>query len=181
MRVGGHRAGSRSCFVTVSREDRDRLKEHRWSIHPTGYAIRRDWIGEKRVTLYLHREVMGLKYGDPEVVDHLSGEKLDCRRENLRILDEPGWNGQNVRRSGGSSRFRGVAASGKKWRARVSHKGESFELGSFDREIDAAIAAELKRQEILPFAEPDPALVKVMGEKVRLLLPRRESIQPIAA
>ena len=180
MRIGGHRSGARSRYAKVSREDLSRLKRARYSLHPTGYATRSDWIDGKRVTVYLHREVMGLKYGDNRVVDHKNGNQLDCTRENLRVLAEPGLNAQNVRTSGGSSKFRGVSAAGGKWRARVTHKGQRHYLGTFERELDAAVAAELKRQQLMPYAEPDPELAKAMGDKVKLLLPR-DLVLPVAA
>jgi hypothetical protein len=123
---------------------------------------------------------MGLEYGDNRVVDHKNGNPLDCTRENLRVLDDAGFNAQNVRTRGGSSRFRGVSASGSKWQARVHHKGQGHYLGTFEQELDAAIAAELKRQQLMPYAEPDPALAKIMGDKVKLLLPRDLDF-PVAA
>lgn len=38
-------------------------------------------------TLYLHREVMGLKPGDPMVVDHRNENKMDNRKCNLQIVE----------------------------------------------------------------------------------------------
>lgn len=181
IRVGGHRPNSRSAFVQVSTEDRERLKRHNWSTHPTGYVIRleRDEETGRRRMVYLHREVMGLIFGDGQVVDHINGNKMDNRRENLRVFKDPAFNAQNVRTSRGSSRFRGVARKRDRWVAKVSRNRKAIHVGTFDREIDAAIAAELKRQELMPYAEPDPALVKVMGERVKLLQPRER--QAVAA
>lgn len=56
---------------------------------------------------FLHRVIMGA--GPGQVVDHVSGDTLDCRRGNLRITDRRG-NAQNVRSSkgGGSKTWREV-------------------------------------------------------------------------
>lgn len=163
LQVGGHRAASQSATATVSKEDLKRLNEKNWSLHPTGYVTRQERIGQKQVTVYLHREVMGLDHGDERVVDHIDGNPLNCCRENLRILEERGHNAQNVRSRRGVSRFRGVHRSGSKWAAAVKANGAAHRRYGFETELEAAIAAEAMREELLPFAQPDPALAAELG------------------
>lgn len=52
------------------------------------YAKRSTRAQGRAVSLYLHREICLRAYGQPpsdrHVADHLNGDSLDCRRENLR-------------------------------------------------------------------------------------------------
>lgn len=52
------------------------------------YARRSTRIAGQSVTYFLHREITIRAYGPPPgpayVSDHLNGDSLDCRRENLR-------------------------------------------------------------------------------------------------
>ena len=42
----------------------------------------------KRITIFMHREILGLKFGDNIKGDHRSVEPLrDNRRKNLRVAD----------------------------------------------------------------------------------------------
>lgn len=102
-----------------------------WQLHVAGYAYRKGLVGGRRRTIYLHREVMGLRPGDGKEVDHENRNPLDCRRSNLTVTDRAG-NQMNVvsqhRRTNAAriiSRHRGVSWShraGKPWRARLRGK-----------------------------------------------------------
>ena len=50
------------------------------------------------------------------------------------------WPPKPVHRRSASSRYRGVTASGKKWKAVIRHKGKDHYLGSFNGEKEAARA-----------------------------------------
>lgn len=67
----------------------------------------------------LHKFIMsrtGLTVPDDMVIDHINGNKLDARRENLRVVT-PSQNAYNKTREPPKSGFRGVtkATSGNKW------------------------------------------------------------------
>lgn len=154
-----------SQFVLISKEDAHLTRYH-WSLTPHGYVRRREAGTGKGITL--HREVAGLPPGEfrnsgaGPVVDHINGDKLDCRRENLRIITQ-GQNAQNRRSINGSSKYRGVSAVSK---GRGRHKrsyqaygrkdGTMVHLGFFDSEDDAAAAARAWREENLPFSYEGP-------------------------
>lgn len=108
---------------------------------------------ERKTVTLVHRWVLGLQHGDRRIGDHINGNKLDNRRSNLRIVDASG-SSQNV--SGrGRSRFRGVypQRSGR-WQARVKFQGETHYLGTYATEEEAAVVAEAKRHELMPFYVP---------------------------
>lgn len=130
------------------------LAQHRWYLHPRGY-VRRSWRDGARVrTATMGRVVAGLLPDDPREVDHFNGDKLDNRRENLRVLSHP-HNGQNLPARGrGSSRHRGVSfhAPNGRWRAYARVDGRLHHLGYHDDEDVAASVAAAFRQSHMPFS-----------------------------
>jgi len=105
----------------------------------------------------MHREVLGLEPGDGLAVDHINGNGLDNRRENLRIADKA-QNQHNCVSRMGRSHYKGVAWAGHvgMWRVRLRRRGVSFHVGYFRDEIDAALAYDLKAAELFgEFARPN--------------------------
>lgn len=79
---------------------------------------------------------------DTTLVDHINGDPLDNRRENLRYATQSQQNA-NRHRTFGASRFKGVyrRRDGLKWCAQCRVPGgKQRYLGSFDSEEDAARA-----------------------------------------
>lgn len=151
------RDGSVRAYAVVDAVDFARFGGLRWSAHSGGYAYRWERQADgSRYCQLLHRAVVGLERGDPREADHENRDRLDCRRENLRIVPR-GANAQNQRSQRGStSRFRGVSWSAKdrRWVAKVGRE----HLGQWTDELAAARAADARRREVLPFAVPDPEL-----------------------
>lgn len=118
----------------------DWVMAFRWHLTADGYAARNVGHGRgNRTILRMHRELLGLQPGDAIEVDHVNGNPLDNRRQNLRTATR-GQNMQNVKaRSNTTSRHRGVdfhRASGL-WRARVSLPEQTL-CKYFRAEEDAA-------------------------------------------
>lgn len=74
-------------------------------------------------------------------VDHKNGDTLDNRKSNLRIATRS-ENVRNSRRRAGTSKYKGVSrGSGNgRWAARITKDNRTVALGSFETEIEAAIA-----------------------------------------
>lgn len=73
--------------VVIDAEDFERISAlGKWHESDTGYAVIRSVIDGKKQTLRMHRVIMNCPNG--EVVDHLNGNKLDCRKKNLRICTQ---------------------------------------------------------------------------------------------
>lgn len=89
---------------------------------------------------YLHRLIMTPAPG--ELVDHINGNKLDCRRSNLRIVT----NAQNLWNRGitahNTSGYKGVTycSDTGRWRAEIRVNRKRIHLGRFDHPEEAAKA-----------------------------------------
>jgi len=143
------RDGSVRAWAIVDREDAD-LAELRWSLGSKGYAQRTTCGADTPSGCgveSLHRHVLARAIDRPlnrrEECDHISGDRLDNRRANLRAATH----GQNVvNRSGrGESLFLGVHRDRRRWRAQISplgsgEHGRKLHLGIYDAEEDAARA-----------------------------------------
>ena len=127
----------------IDAHDEELVCWHRWHLTAQGYA---STGGE---SLPMHRVIMGGAIGKGRVVDHLNRDKLDNRRENLRVATFA-RNGQNT---GGRSMWRGKPASSKyrgvcwkkdkrKWLAHARYFGKQHRLGLFDDERAAAVAVQ---------------------------------------
>lgn len=158
-----NRQGMPIAWALVDSSDFDRIADRPWCLDAAGYAHRRS---RNAPTEYLHRMVLGLDRWsvDGREVDHINRNKLDNRRANLRIVERR-ENGQNLpSHPNSTSRFRGVYwyPQKQRWRARVQVGGRDVFCRTFRTEIDAAIAAEQARQRFMPFAEPDPLLMRTL-------------------
>lgn len=125
-------------FALVSPEDYDRVMERRWIVTKFGYP-RRTRQGEEAPIL-LHQFLLNPPPGMH--ADHVNGDRLDNRRENLRLCTQL-QNNQNMGkiRRPTSSRFKGVSRTKfGKWDVRIRVEGRQKTLGTFLDEEEAARA-----------------------------------------
>ncbi len=97
----------------------------------TVYALRGALIDGRWTTIKLHRQIMDPPHGLQ--VDHISGDGLDCRRDNMRLATRA-QNVHNSRRSrANTSGFKGVSwhVGGQKWQAMIWGRGKNKHLGHF--------------------------------------------------
>lgn len=76
---------SRGKCAIVDDGDYDSLSKFKWSCCHGIYAKRATERNGKHRTIYMHRQILGLKHG--ECADHVNGNGLDNRRSNLRKCD----------------------------------------------------------------------------------------------
>lgn len=118
---------------------------------PHYYACSRATIGRTRMDYFLHNVVWEAMMGTPLpsgfLVDHINGDKLDNRRENLRLATRADNEANKKKRrtqSGGktSSKYKGVnkPKDRKKFRATLTFQHRQINLGSFESEREAAEA-----------------------------------------
>lgn len=149
------RDGTIRAHAIIDAEDAH-LAVHRWSLD-RGYAKRNlPRAGGKQRLVLLHREVLGLAPGDGHEVDHIDGDRLNCRRSNMRIATHA-QNGQNRASRPGSSPYRGVSWETRrgKWLAQAMLNGVKHNLGCFDDELEAAAVARAWRTSHMTFTNEE--------------------------
>lgn len=99
-------------------------------------------IGGKTVSIHrLVAEAFLPDFDDSIQVDHINGDKVDNRIENLRMLTQrQQLQAFQTKRVGASSQYRGVSLDRHKWIARIRINGKLKYLGNFHSEMAAAKA-----------------------------------------
>lgn len=103
------------------------------------YVLRRVTVEpKKRVAVHMHRAIVCAV--DGQIVDHINGDTLDNRRENLRVCTTQ-ENLRNNARPTGKSGFRGVYPSNNKWIVKArDDDGILQQIGRFECPVKAARA-----------------------------------------
>lgn len=132
---------ARGMVSIVDDEDFEELSKHKW-FYSNGYAIRSITLKNKKQSKAgMHIAIMGKKEGFE--IDHINGDRLDNRRENLRhVTHQQNIQNQKPSREGNSSRYKGVFWNKRdeKWRSLIKLDGKTYHLGCYKGERDAAIA-----------------------------------------
>lgn len=122
----------RTVDVLLDEEDYARFSGFKWRIDKGGYVRRNKWVDGHTKTLLLHRCILGIEWESAEkkCVDHINGNRLDNRKNNLRIVDysENALNRHAVLTSTGLLR---VSKNGNAFVARTTKDGEHVYIGSF--------------------------------------------------
>lgn len=114
-------------FAIVDDEDYDYLSQYNW-LYNLGYA--------RHKRIYMHRMILNAPKG--VFVDHKNLDKLDNRRDNLRLCNSCGNVSNRKKRIGPySSMYKGVCFDKRvgKWKAEIK-----AHLGYFCSEVEAAKA-----------------------------------------
>lgn len=119
-----------------------------FEITKDGYAQICKKVNGKRIRDYVHRVVMGA--GKGEIVDHINGNRLDNRRENLRIVSSS----QNVANSKLSSRntsnYRNVywQSNRSKWFVQFVINRKKYFFGYYENAEEAYATALVIRKQL---------------------------------
>lgn len=158
-------ASNNQAKILVDDEDYAILSKLSWTVSAHGYAFTGFTIGEskgkKSVQVLMHRLVMGLKSTNRLIVDHINGNKLDNRKENLRIVNASG-NAQNANRKPSASGFMGVFKEGKGFKAYITANTKRKHIGTFATAIEAAKAYD---REVIKLHGPDALTNKKIIKK----------------
>ncbi len=121
--------------VLVDDDDFLKFNGIRLILHSGGYAT---FHIKGSGRFYLHRKIMKAQTG--HIVDHINGNKLDNRKENLRFCTKSQNNRWRLNQKRGKSGYLGVSYfnHAKGWRAYVKLKDRQLHIGIFSTPQKAA-------------------------------------------
>jgi hypothetical protein len=130
-------------FTKVSNADFHRIEHIKWHVAYNGYVHGYDSSTGRQVLL--HRVIMNTPKGMQ--TDHISGDKKDNRRCNLRICTQYQNKANSKARKG--RRYKGVTwcPLNKRWRSRIRIGTRLYDFGLFSVAEDAARAYDAKAKE----------------------------------
>lgn len=146
---------SKGYMALVDQGDYGELSGYKWqasaSSARTVYARRVIQKNGERKTIYMHDVIMGQKGVDHISHDLLRFRLIDNRKANLRLAGQS-LNQANQRKQSRSltSKYKGVHWYGRyrRWEVQIKARGTKVYLGRFYDEKAAAIAYDLKAQEM---------------------------------
>lgn len=156
---------SKNRVAIIDAEDAERVFLHKWSCFTNKSGAVYAQTSPKKVhrtpgqpkMVFLHRYIMEAPHGMQ--VDHVNGNTLDCRRQNMRLATAAENCRNRGRRSiGSTSPYKGAYLLNGKWAARIGSAGKVIFLGYFKSAEDAALAY-------------DRAALELHGEFARLNFP----------
>jgi hypothetical protein len=122
-------------IALVDADDYDRLFNFNWySVSSKGSKYAKTGKNTR-----MHRMILNLT-DSKLIVDHLNGNGLDNRKQNLRIVSSAENVKNRQRPSSNKKSIPGVYKQRDKWIARVCVNYENISLGRFEKEEDAVIA-----------------------------------------
>lgn len=136
-----------NTFAIVDDADLEFFSQWKWHVVDrvggSRYVERSCKSGGKKMHIFLHREILGLKKGDGVYGDHIDGNTLNNSRSNLRRC-ALAQNIANAKKHGtdNTSEFKGVCwdRARAKWVAQIKIHRRHIFLGRFYVEVDAARA-----------------------------------------
>lgn len=125
----------------VDAVDYEELSTHNWCAKWNGYnedyyAIRNAGVLPNNKRISMHRHILNIS--DMRIVDHINGDTLDNRRNNLRICTHQQNLFNSKRNIKNTSGYKGVSLSKGKWSVRYRDDGRYKYGGSFTEKNDAA-------------------------------------------
>lgn len=135
-------------FLICSEESFEELNKYKWLLRKDGYVSAYSLgSGRKGSKVMIHRLVTNAPVG--KVVDHINGDKLDNRIENLRICTQS-QNLMNRKKTRGTSKYKGVSWSKivNKWVVHIRIDSKGHTLGYFIDEESAAKTYDTKAKEL---------------------------------
>lgn len=112
--------------VLLDQDDFDRVGQYTWCVIYRRPGLFHAMRKENKKTVFMHRFILNLHSGDPDV-DHINGNGLDNRKENLRLAS-PRMNALNSDRSRNAKI---IEAHGNRFRVRPFVNGKRTFIGSF--------------------------------------------------
>lgn len=135
-------------IILVDKEDYKRIKMFRWTIDNHGYAVSKAYSGTSSgLRVKMHRLIMS--FPDGLMIDHRDMNKLNNKKENLRICNKSTNSANRFTQSNNKLKIKGVTfrKDRNKYRATIGFNNKQYFLGNFETAEDAKSAYNAKARE----------------------------------
>lgn len=119
-----------------------------WSCNNKGYAVHYTTVHGEMLVLYMHRIILDAPAG--MVVDHINGDRLDNRRDNLRLGTISQNNANRRHYATSDAPFKGLSWNRGKWQVRIGVNGKRIYLGRFESPTTAALMYDAAARHFYP-------------------------------
>lgn len=136
----------KNVYSKIDVDDIERVLSHlvggrgaRWMAHDSSEGKWGLYVGDTARKTRLHRFIV--KLSDPAlIVDHMNGDTLDNRKQNLRIITRA-ENNKNMRKHiNNTSGYTGVMFKDGLWVANIEISNKKLYIGGYDTKSEANIA-----------------------------------------
>jgi hypothetical protein len=133
-------------FTKIDDEDFEKINFCKWNFN-CGYADGRKCVDGKAKHVKMHRVILGAM--DGEYIDHINGDPLDNRKNNLRFCSTK----ENCRNNHTARSYTGYKGSyfsikRKKYTSYITNNYKQIYIGIYDTALEAAIAYDKKAIEL---------------------------------
>lgn len=128
-------------FTLVDTNDAKFLRQYKWYLNKFGYVLRNKRYKKNipdKETFFMHRMILKIKERNI-YTDHINGDKLDNRKENLRKCTLQENNFGRGKKKDNTSGYKGVYFNKdtQKWMARIAANNKRYYLGLFEKKEEA--------------------------------------------
>ncbi len=120
--------------VTVDAEDFSILNGYKWSTNNRGYVY--GVVNGSRFAI--HRLIVNCP--SKKQVDHINGDRLDNRKQNLRICTNSQNHQNKPKTKRNTSGYKGIRFKRGRWHAHITLNRKQKHLGAFDHKMEAVHA-----------------------------------------
>ena len=139
--------------IFIDLDDVEKVKNLKWSIDSKGYPVT---TINKTQKIRMHRYILNLEEDIP--VDHKNKNRMDNRKNNLRIATNSDNNANKSKQRNNTSGFTGVYFIRNRWQVFIQYYKKEYNLGSYSSK-DIAISVRLQGEKII-FKEFAPNINK---------------------
>jgi hypothetical protein len=135
-----------NVYTKIDKDDLETVLQHRvgiskakWIAHDSSKGRWGLYVGDTSRKNKLHRFVVGQI--DPAfIIDHINGDTLDNRKQNLRVITRAENNKNMRKRINNTSGYTGVTLKEGLWVATIEVSNKKLYIGGYDTKFDANIA-----------------------------------------
>ena len=151
-------------FAVVDDENYEYLNQFSWYVTSNGYARRTIRRGKKNQYIRMHNEIIGTQKN--KETDHINRNKLDNRKDNLRIVTRSENSLNKDLQKNNTSGYKGISwnKKEKKWYSCIKINEKTVSLGRY-KSIQGAWLARIWGERLYRTQAPNPTLIPQVGWK----------------